>query len=438
MNKRLKIFTLALMAAVALSVPATSQAQLVSGFTANNYFPAITSDDDMLTVFSSRTIPKMGWNAGTMLVYAKNPLEFGAPAGNRIAGVTNNTVIGNFYATYGILDWMSVGLNIPIWFWNDTRRLLSRNPDAVDPNFDSSMNLGDITLLFKFRLRDNTDRLIGVALIPFVAMPSGPSSVWAGNGSVSGGLIVVLDFNIHDRVNLALNVGGRARDKTTIFNATMDHQLLASLGLSIKLISRLFLFLEGFMQPTFNDFFGNEVGIPAEALGGFKIKVSDRFSVRVGGGVGLTIGIGTPDWRAFLGLNYNWAPAPCPACEAPPQVEAREIEISQMIHFAFDKAVIRPQSYPILDDVASIIKSNEASISKVMVEGHTDSIGSDAYNQRLSDRRAASVKTYLVNKGISAGMLDTVGYGESKPIATNTTAEGRAKNRRVQFKVEGR
>jgi outer membrane protein OmpA-like peptidoglycan-associated protein len=70
-----------------------------------------------------------------------------------------------------------------------------------------------------------------------------------------------------------------------------------------------------------------------------------------------------------------------------------------------------------------------------MIEGNTDSVGSDQYNQRLSERRAASVKTYLVNKGVNAGILDTVGYGESRPVATNDTAEGRAKNRRVEFKV---
>ena len=74
-------------------------------------------------------------------------------------------------------------------------------------------------------------------------------------------------------------------------------------------------------------------------------------------------------------------------------------------------------------------------IKRVMIEGNTDSVGSDAYNQKLSERRANSVKTYLTNKGINPGVLDSVGYGESRPVATNDTAEGRAKNRRVEFKV---
>ena len=68
-------------------------------------------------------------------------------------------------------------------------------------------------------------------------------------------------------------------------------------------------------------------------------------------------------------------------------------------------------------------------------EGNTDSVGSDAYNQKLSERRANSVRTYLTNKGINPSLLDSVGYGESRPVATNDTAEGRAKNRRVEFKV---
>jgi OOP family OmpA-OmpF porin len=115
-------------------------------------------------------------------------------------------------------------------------------------------------------------------------------------------------------------------------------------------------------------------------------------------------------------------------------VEARKITISQIIHFAFDKSVIRPNSYAILDDVASVIKANP-SIKKVSVEGHTDAIGSDAYNQRLSERRAGAVKDYLIKKGIPASMLDAVGYGKTRPVATNATAEGRALNRRVEFNV---
>jgi outer membrane protein OmpA-like peptidoglycan-associated protein len=118
----------------------------------------------------------------------------------------------------------------------------------------------------------------------------------------------------------------------------------------------------------------------------------------------------------------------------PPKIEAKKIVIDQKIHFDFDKSVIKKESYGILDDVASILKSHPQ-IKKVRVEGHTDSIGSDAYNQKLSERRANSVRDYLISKGIDGSRLEAVGYGESRPIADNKTAEGRAQNRRTEFNV---
>ena len=106
------------------------------------------------------------------------------------------------------------------------------------------------------------------------------------------------------------------------------------------------------------------------------------------------------------------------------------------VYFDFDKATIRPESYPVLDDAAKILTDNP----KIMVEiqGHTDSQGSDSYNQTLSEKRAYAVVEYLVKtKGIDVNRLKAVGYGESKPITSNDNAEGRALNRRVEFVILG-
>lgn len=120
--------------------------------------------------------------------------------------------------------------------------------------------------------------------------------------------------------------------------------------------------------------------------------------------------------------------------QAKPKIQAKKIVIDKMIHFAFNKYNIKPDSYGILDDVASIIKSNPQ-IKLIKVEGHTDAIGSEAYNMKLSQRRADSVVKYLVDKGVPSTKLQPVGYGKTRPIATNKTAEGRAQNRRVEFNV---
>jgi OmpA-OmpF porin, OOP family len=89
----------------------------------------------------------------------------------------------------------------------------------------------------------------------------------------------------------------------------------------------------------------------------------------------------------------------------------------------------------VLDEAINIL-TTEGGIA-VIAEGHTDAVGTDAYNQRLSERRAAAVKDYLVKGGISASRIETAGFGESRPVASNETAEGRAQNRRVELKIKG-
>ena len=105
--------------------------------------------------------------------------------------------------------------------------------------------------------------------------------------------------------------------------------------------------------------------------------------------------------------------------------------VLENIFFEFNSKELKPESYPELDKVASFIKTNN--IKMIEIAGHTDNEGSETYNQKLSEGRAQSVVTYLISKGIPADRLKAAGYGESKPIDTNLTEEGRERNRRVEF-----
>jgi outer membrane protein OmpA-like peptidoglycan-associated protein len=110
-----------------------------------------------------------------------------------------------------------------------------------------------------------------------------------------------------------------------------------------------------------------------------------------------------------------------------------EIQLLEPIQFETAKSTIKQVSYPILDEVVALLSSRKD--LKIGVHGHTDSVGSDEMNLQLSKDRAASCVRYLVAKGIAAGRLQSEGFGETKPVATNDTPEGRAKNRRTEFKV---
>jgi OOP family OmpA-OmpF porin len=138
------------------------------------------------------------------------------------------------------------------------------------------------------------------------------------------------------------------------------------------------------------------------------------------------------------------APAPAPAPAAKPAAPAAKpaqppaatkVTYAADAFFDFDKAVLKPEGKAKLDDLTGKIKG--INLEVIIAVGHTDSVGSDEYNQKLSVRRSEAVKAYLVSKGIEKNRVYTEGKGEKQPIADNKTAEGRAKNRRVEIEVVG-
>jgi len=135
------------------------------------------------------------------------------------------------------------------------------------------------------------------------------------------------------------------------------------------------------------------------------------------------------------------APAPAPAPEAAPAPAPAPVPTSEKVSYSadaffdFDKAVLKPAGKAALDDLTS--KLGDMNLEVIIAVGHTDSIGTDAYNQKLSIRRAEAVKTYLKGKGVEENRIYTEGKGEKQPEADNKTSSGRAKNRRVEIEVVG-
>lgn len=129
------------------------------------------------------------------------------------------------------------------------------------------------------------------------------------------------------------------------------------------------------------------------------------------------------------------APAKPAAGAAAPVPTSEKVTFAADAFFDFDKAVLKKDGKAKLDDLSSKLK--DLNLEVIIAVGHTDSVGSDAYNQKLSIRRAEAVKSYLVGKGIDAKRVYTEGKGEKQPVATNKTAAGRAQNRRVEIEVVG-
>ena len=135
-------------------------------------------------------------------------------------------------------------------------------------------------------------------------------------------------------------------------------------------------------------------------------------------------------------IEAGVAPDGCPKKYNLVVVTEKKIELKQTVYFDTNKATIKPVSFALLDDVALALKDNPK--IHVEIQGHTDSQGDDNFNLKLSQRRAESVRAYLLKKSITADRMTAKGYGEDVPIADNRTTDGRSQNRRVEFVITAR
>ena len=208
----------------------------------------------------------------------------------------------------------------------------------------------------------------------------------------------------------------------------------------------------------------------ANVGGGAKLYFTENFYARAGVEAQYNIDQGDTEWAPSVGIGVNFGggkkaaePAPAPAPEVcsdsdndgvcdnvdkcpdtapnvtvdadgcPAVAEVVRVELD--VKFDFDKSKVKEESYGDIKNLADFMKQYPA--TSTTVEGHTDSVGTDAYNQKLSERRANAVREVLVNQyGVGGERVNAVGYGESKPVADNATEAGRAVNRRVEAEVE--
>lgn len=183
--------------------------------------------------------------------------------------------------------------------------------------------------------------------------------------------------------------------------------------------------------------------------GGLKYYFTDMFFAKASLDGMYNIDEGYSEWMGGIGVGLNFGgsgrkvaatPAPEPMMAAAAAEPAQEpigevVRVELDVKFDFDKATVRKESYKDIQDLAGFMQQYPS--TRTVVEGHTDSVGTDQYNQRLSERRAQAVRRVLVDQyGVAANRVDSVGYGESRPVADNATEAGRQINRRVEAEVE--
>lgn len=433
MSNKIKVLFLAFIALSASVVSANTQAAYESRFDVHHFKPVVDGGP-YFTVYDSDTHDAWQGNLGVFFDYANRPLQFKGTGG--LVGrqsIIDHITIANVYGSIGFTDWFTAGVNIPVvvynWYFTD-----DINADA-----DHGAGMGDLEFVFKFRLIDINKHKVGLALIPRLTAPTGDVERYMGNGNVTGGATVALDFKPHQNFQFGINVGANLRDEVTRNGVTIGNELTFGAAAAYRFAKNWEALVEINGTSVLNDLMTIN-STPVEVGGGVRHYFGDSgFALNLGGYGGLTDGVGASRFRVVSGLTWtspNKEEKVEVVQEAPQSVVIQNdrILLNDSIYFDTAKSTIKPQSYEILNAVVALLQKNPQ-VKLVEIQGHTDSRGSDSYNLRLSQQRAQAVKDYLIRSGVDSSRLSSVGHGESRPVASNSTPEGMSLNRRTEFHI---
>jgi outer membrane protein OmpA-like peptidoglycan-associated protein len=440
-------------------------------------FNATPDGLDFVTVQSSETLRRGYWNLGLLINHAKGTLpRFLSDGSQRPIGQYDDALTGlDVNVAFGLTSRLTIGLSLP----HIVAQTVRDDEGGIRGEFIQN-GMTEIRPLLKYRLRGHASG--GLALIASSGVNMVEDNPYTGLGSPP-----IVNFEVAADTSYGpwaagVNVGYRHRTPGSALTgapvAPLGSQWIASGAVSVLLSavkSRFIVELFGSEPVRRATNRSDRMLSSAEVVVGMKHMATDALAMHVGMGRELTHGIASPDWRAYAGLNFALGPgvdrqqaqAVKRRHEQPPkktsgELVARdfipedsddplvnddipevgapqvgeEVFVINNVMFAFDRDnLVVPGGRDILRKLAVyLLKAPQ--FKHLSIEGHTDFIGRDSYNQELSLRRANQIKRYLVEGlKLDGAKIDVVGYGESRPIADNGNFQGRQLNRRVEFKI---
>lgn len=420
----------------------------VNGTALQNFNPT-TNGLDFVTVQSSKTLSPNHFNLGVFFDYATNSLPFfkapGIPNTQKFSEPNDKLLSGTFNLGYGIMENWEVGLSLPM---------------VLSQSIDNSTQLGsyDKKGLTEFRLNTKYHALqydkLGLAFVGSVNFDRINNNPFVGsNPGPTWNLEAVTDYQIQPNLLWAFNVGYRLhKDGDTIIDTGVEpqgNQLIYSSALAYHHAP----WDTHFIFELFGSDFVKNRALPTdrkrnnlEAIVAAKKVLWQNIATYAGVGSGLYNGFASPDVRLFVGMN--WLIGPMGSHQAAPQVVMEpvvetiteeipsETIVLSSINFYTKKSIMTPASRASMAGPLNQLRQNKDSIRLIIVEGHADNTGTEAFNQTLSEKRAKSVREVLLSElGLENNQVQARGYGETRPIASNNTEEGRKKNRRVELKI---
>lgn len=387
---------------------------------------------DFLTIHSSETLNPGIFNVGLFLNNAINSLPYYKET-NQNRTSFKDTLLGlDLNIAMGVTENFTIGLNHPV--------VLAQTINSDQGQYEFGQTGGtEVRLLGKYRFAgDDRGGWAGIYSINFNRLINNP---YIGR---NGGLIHNFELAWDTTLNkvgtaLGVNVGYRLMDPGSPISSAavqpLKDQVIASVGIShllpkydLKLISEIF----GGWPAKKSTNNTNRASSSLEMIAGVKYDWNSHLALHAGGGTELQHGVSSPDWRIYAGLNYAFGPLTglqsILGTSNPGRFRLKNLK------FDFNSDTVSAESEKVLKDLAAKIRSF-GDFRELIIEGHTDSVGAEQYNQVLSEKRANAVKNYLRKNGFSAKKIKAVGYGETQPLADNGNFQGREQNRRVEFEV---
>lgn len=360
-----------------------------------------------------------------------------ARVGNALGGrfnIVDTTIIGDLSAAIGLGKYVDVGMIMPFV-------LLEDEMDVNTLGRAKRMGFGDLLLDAKVRLVEDRPRRIGLGIMSRLSVPTGDQKQFTGWGKPAGEFRLILDKTINN-FYATTNVGYRVMSKVNVVNVASgvpwnfsdDDRLTFGGGARYSLpIQKRSWDIQASLYGENVIGNSNELSTPIEIDAGIVKRFANGMSVEAGGGYGITNALGSPSYRAFLAVGFDAGKRTKSVSSKMPPSEIKA-PVQKTILFSFDDATVHKDSKIILESVAANLKGREG--ITVSIEGHTDSTGARSYNRALGLRRARAVANVLIAMGVDSRLFKVSSCGALCPADSNSTREGRQKNRRVEIKVE--
>lgn len=268
------------------------------------FFKPATGRNPYMMLHGTNTLNQWQFEVGEYISYGYRPLEM-KQGNTRLQGVIDHSLVADFVAAIGFLDWFQVGLDFPVVLINEFRPPLV--PETVP--MKNKMSVGDLRFELKFKALDACAFPVGLAVIPFVTVPTGKDEYYVGDPGMTGGLRVALDGRVSRRIGLTLNVGYQGGKSVAIQNIDFKHIFILGGGINAFLPHGVSVFGEANAEAAFSHFWSDRDLNPVELLAGVKWDIKDT-GVRLSAAAGSCIlcGVKGAYARSAIGVSYRWNP----------------------------------------------------------------------------------------------------------------------------------